>query len=74
MEYPRYLKLESSKFHVKIIDENNNLHIRETADGFAMDKNGSTNESYEGMKGCSRSEFDAVFIKIVTELNKISKL
>jgi len=74
MEYPRYLKLESSKFFVKIIDENNNLHIRQTDDGFAMDINGSTNESYEGMKGCIRSEFDAVFIKIVTQINDVSKL
>ena len=70
----RYLKLENSKFFVKIVDENNNLHIRQTVDGWAMDSNGSPNESYEGMKGCSRQEFDAVFIKIVTELNQISKL
>ena len=70
----RYLKLENSKFYVKIIDAQNNIHIRETAVGWAIDMNGSPNESYEDMKGCSRQEFDAVFIKIVTELNQISKL
>ena len=74
MEYPKYLKLESTRFYVKLIDENNNLHIRQTIDGFAIDYNGSENNSYNSMVGCSRQEFDNLYIKIVEQLNENTKI
>lgn len=74
--YPRYLKLEHSNFYVKIIDADNNMHFRfnEKQDQFCIDFNGSPNESYDDMKGVSRSEFDKAFKKVVFRLNQTSNL
>ena len=74
MEYPLYKKLETMDFFVKIIDEENNLHIRKNDSNWHIDFNGSANESYSEMKGCSRNEFDEHFKLIVEELNQITKL
>jgi len=76
MEYLLYLKLETCKFYVKLIDEHNNLHFRPTINGFAIDYNGSENSAYpiEDFIGCSRQEFDQEYIKAVEKLNEITKL
>ena len=74
MEYPQYRKLETMDFFVKIIDEDNNMHIRKNDSNWHIDFNGSPNESYSEMKGCSRSEFDEHFKMIVKSLNEITKL
>ena len=76
MEFPKYLKLKTSKFYVKLIDENNNLHFRPTIDGFAIDNNGSPNSAYPigDFVGCSRAEFDQEYKKVVEKLNEITKI
>jgi len=76
MEYPKYKRLKNSKFYVKLIDSNNNLHLRKTMLGWSMDYNGSLNDYYESdyFVGCSKQEFDTEYIKIVEILNKDTKL
>jgi len=75
MEKPRYKKLKNSKFYVKLVGDNN-LHIRQTALGYALDINGSPNEYYEGEDfiGCSREEFDNEYKKAAKQLNEITKI
>ena len=76
MEYPKYLKLKTTKFYVKLIDENNNLHFRKSIDGFVIDCNASPNKFYSlgDFIGCSRNEFDREYIKVVEKLNEITKI
>jgi len=76
--YPKYLKLKTkeSKYYVKLIDDSNNLHLRKTWNGFAMDYNYSPNEYYESddFIGCSREEFECEFEQAVEILNKATKI